>query len=150
MSMCERKRAVVSGWNDNLSMAIRESVLAVDDRANQAVRELFSPVVGSRNGLYDDASFPINVHPSLAGVILIEDYRQAVRIKLQLLHIVLCDKQSPFAVLQNAVWMTINVVSLSKDATISRAWGVYCETLGFRWGIDRLSRVQDSEPQETG
>jgi hypothetical protein len=60
VAMLERKGPVVCGRNDNLSMSIGESVLLIDDRANESFRELLSPIVGRRNGLYDNTPFSID------------------------------------------------------------------------------------------
>ena len=148
--MLEGKGPVVFGWNDNLSVSIGESVFLIDNRANQPLRELLSPIVVRRNGSYDNAPFSIDVHPPLPGVILIEYRRQAVRIECQFFDIFLRDKQLPLTVLQNTVWMTINVVSLSKVATIACTWGRHCNTFARRLRFRCLSRARVLEQQEAG
>lgn len=117
--MFEWKGPVVFGRNDNLPMSIGESVLLIDDRANETVRELIRPIVGNRNALYDNAPSSIDVHPPASLVIVIEYHRQAVSIEFKCLDIILCDEQLPLTILQNTIRMTINVVSFSKEAAIT-------------------------------
>ena len=129
--MHERKSPVVFGRNNDLSMSIGESVLLIDDRANEAVRELISPIVGNRNALYDNAPSSVDVHPRPSLVIVIEYHRQAVSIEFKSLDIILCDEHLSLTILQNTVRMTINVVSCSKDAAITGPCHIDCYTLSI-------------------
>ena len=66
----EWRGPVILRPKDYLSMSISESVLFVDHGANESVRELISPIVDTRNALYDHVPFSIDVHPPVPGVAL--------------------------------------------------------------------------------
>ena len=62
IAMFEWRGPVILGRDHNLTVSIGESIPSVDEDANESVRELFGPIVGNRDVLYDDAAFSIDVH----------------------------------------------------------------------------------------
>ena len=142
---------IILGRNDNFSFWIGESVLFIDDDANESLRELIGPIVNVQNALYDNPPFSIDVQELLPGRIVIEYRRQANRIESQFLHIILRDEQLALAVLQDTVGIIFNpTMSFLKGAGGTGPCRIACGTLG----IDsprghNLRRVRRPAEQDT-